>query len=225
MRPLIIAGAGGFGRETAEAVHAVNARGPAWDLLGFVDDDPGLAGAQVGGLPVLGPTTEVVRRPDAAVAVCVGNPGDYFCKKRIVRRLGLQDGRYATLVHPAASIAGSVEVGCGSVLLAATVATAAVRIGAHVTVMPGVVLTHDNMVDSYATLAAGVRLAGRVRVGEGAYVGAGALVGADVTIGAWALVGMGAVVVRDVPAGEVWAGVPARRLRAVNVPSDLRRPS
>jgi acetyltransferase-like isoleucine patch superfamily enzyme len=32
---------------------------------------------------------------------------------------------------------------------------------------------------------------------------------------------MGAVVLGDVPAYEVWAGVPARRLRQVEVPADL----
>jgi len=35
-----------------------------------------------------------------------------------------------------------------------------------------------------------------------------------VHIGPAALVGMGAVVLNDVPAGEVWAGVPARALTA-----------
>jgi acetyltransferase-like isoleucine patch superfamily enzyme len=32
-------------------------------------------------------------------------------------------------------------------------------------------------------------------------------------IGAGAVIGMGSVVLHDVPAGEVWAGVPARRIR------------
>ena len=39
--------------------------------------------------------------------------------------------------------------------------------------------------------------------------------------GAWALAGMGAVVLDDVPPAEVWVGVPARRLRAVELPADL----
>src|SRR5690242_21473397 len=37
---LVIVGAGGFGRETAQAVHAINQHGGSWRLLGFLDDDP-----------------------------------------------------------------------------------------------------------------------------------------------------------------------------------------
>jgi serine acetyltransferase len=44
------------------------------------------------------------------------------------------------------------------------------------------------------------------------------------TVGAWALIGMGAVVLTDVPAAEVWVGVPARRMRAVELPADLPEP-
>jgi acetyltransferase-like isoleucine patch superfamily enzyme len=116
-------------------------------------------------------------------------------------------------VHPAASLAASTVVGAGSVVLAGVVATAAVRIGAHVAVMPGCVFTHDDVVEDYATFGAGVRLAGGVEVGEGAYVGSGALVRERLRVGAWSLVGMGSVVLADVPDAEVWAGVPARRLR------------
>ena len=55
MRELLRVGAGGFGRETAEAARAVNAARSTWQLVGFLDDDRQSHGVLVGGLPVVGP--------------------------------------------------------------------------------------------------------------------------------------------------------------------------
>jgi acetyltransferase-like isoleucine patch superfamily enzyme len=50
-------------------------------------------------------------------------------------------------------------------------------------------------------------------IGDEVWIGARAIVLRGVTIGDGAVVGAGAVVTRDIPPREVWAGVPARRLR------------
>lgn len=215
---LVLLGAGGFGRETAEVVRAINAAcadGPRWDLAGLLDDDAARWGTSAGDTAVLGGLDRLAGMPAARVVVCTGHPGDFTSKHRIVARLALAPERFATLIHPAATVPPSCAIGPGTVVLAGAVATTGVEIGAHVGVMPQAVFTHDDRVDDYATIGAGVCLAGGVHVCEGAYVGAGALVRESVTIGPWALVGMGSVVIGDVPGGEVWAGVPARRLRAV----------
>jgi hypothetical protein len=52
VKPLIIVGAGGLGREVAWLVEDINRNTPQWDLLGFVDD--GVSGSTVEGYPVLG---------------------------------------------------------------------------------------------------------------------------------------------------------------------------
>jgi sugar O-acyltransferase (sialic acid O-acetyltransferase NeuD family) len=134
-------------------------------------------------------------------------------RPQIVGELRLPAERYATIIHPAAFVSTSSSVGPGSVLLANTVLTAAVRVGPHVAAMPHVVLTHDDLVEEFATLASRSTFGGGVRIGRCAYIGAGAIIGEERVIGELALVGMGAVVTRDVPAREVWAGIPARRLR------------
>ncbi len=215
MRDLVIVGAGGFARETASAALAGGRR-----VLGFVDDNPDLHGTVRSGLPVLGPVDHVTGL-DADVVVCVGNPRNYTVRQQIVERLGLDAGRYATVLHPSVSIGTGSSVGEGTVLLAGTVLTADVTVGAHVAVMPQAVLTHDDLVGSYATVASGVRLGGGAILETGAYVGSGALIREGVTVGAWSLVGMGSVVLRDVPSGEIWAGNPARFLK--DVPSVLER--
>lgn len=224
MRDLVIVGAGGFARETAAAVHALNRVRPTWRLLGFLDDDPALHGTERAGLPVLGGLAALAELPDAAVVVCVGNPRDYTGRQRLVRRLDLPQRRYATVVHPTAEVGAGSALGPGSVLLAGVVLTADVTVGAHVAVMPQAVLTHDGRVEEYVTIASGARLGGGVVLRRGAYVGAGALLREGVTVGAWSQVGMGAVVLRDVPPGQVWVGTPARPLRAATVPGAREEP-
>ena len=214
---LIIAGSGGFARETAAAVNATNAIEPTWRLLGFLDDNAALHGTRRSELSVLGAIGEARKRTAACVAVCVGSPRDPGARERVVHRLWLPAERFATLVHPSADIGTGCRLGVGSVLLAQVVLTADVTIGSFVGVMPHAVLTHDNVIEDFATIASGVRLGGGVHIGRGAYVGAGALIREGVTIGAGALVGMGSVVLRDVPPGHVHVGNPARYLRTTEM--------
>jgi sugar O-acyltransferase (sialic acid O-acetyltransferase NeuD family) len=200
-----------------ELVRAVNRISPSWELLGLLDDDPCRHGSAIHGVPILGPADAVHDHPDALVVACTASPSDPMRRLALLSRLALAPERYATLVHPTAVVPASATIGHGSVLHATTVLTADVTLGAHVAVMPAVVLTHDDVVGDGATFGAGVRLAGGVTVERGAYVGAGALVREGVVVGAGAVVGMGAVLTGSVPPGEVWVGVPARRLRSASL--------
>jgi sugar O-acyltransferase (sialic acid O-acetyltransferase NeuD family) len=212
-RPLVVVGAGGFGRETVEAVRALNVAGARWRIAGYLDDDPARHGTVIDGVPVVGGTEELGDVPDASVVICTGRPDNYVSRPRIAQALDLPSERYATIIHPSASVSTTSQVGPGTVVLAQTVLTAAVTVGAHVAIMPHVVLTHDDVIGDFATMASGVCLSGDVHVGRCAYLGAGALVREQRSIGSCSLVGMGAVVTRDIPADEVWAGIPARYIR------------
>ncbi len=171
--PLIVVGAGVSRVKRPTLSHACIDRGERWKLLGFVDDDPGRTDTTIDGLPVLGPIDTVRPHTDTRLVVGTGRPDNYTSRLRIVRRLALPTDRYASIVHPDASISYSTTIGAGTVVLAGTVTTTSVRIGNHVAIMPGVVLTHDDLIEDYATLTSGVRLGGTVHIGTGAYIGGG----------------------------------------------------
>ncbi|WP_199442693.1 NeuD/PglB/VioB family sugar acetyltransferase [Umezawaea beigongshangensis] len=208
-RPLLLVGGGGLAREVLAAVRLLPER---WRPIGALDDDPARHGALLDGLPVLGGADVLADHPDAAVVVCVANATRPLGRLAVVRRLALPRERFATVVHPAASIAAGAEPGAGTVLLAGVVVTTPLRLGDHVVAMPHVLVTHDDEVGDGVTLAGRASLGGGVVVGSGAYLGQGSAVREQVAIGAGAVVGMGSVVLTDVPPEEVWAGVPARRI-------------
>lgn len=214
IRELLLVGAGGLAREVADTVRAINGLRPTWELLGFVDDDPCTHGTVIAGLPVLGALDAVHDHPAAQVVLCAAraepDAARHPIRRVLAERLGLDDGRYATVIHPSATIGSTCRIGGGTVLLAHVDLTADVVLGRHVVVMPQVVLTHDVRIDDWATLASGVRLGGGCHVEPGAYIGAGASVREMLTVGAGAMIGMGSVVTHHVPSGQLWFGVPAR---------------
>jgi sugar O-acyltransferase (sialic acid O-acetyltransferase NeuD family) len=210
-RPLFLLGAGGLARETLAAARA---RPDVWDVRGALDDDPRRHGSTIDGVPVLGGCALVHDHADAAVVACVASPRRPEARADLVRRLDLPADRWATVIHPAASLPPGLTPGPGSIVLAQAVITAPVELGEHLVMMPHVLITHDDVVGAFVTLAGRVSLGGGVVVGPCAYLGQGSSVRENVRIGDSAVVGMGAVVLADVPANETWVGIPARKLAA-----------
>jgi sugar O-acyltransferase (sialic acid O-acetyltransferase NeuD family) len=207
---LILVAASGLALEVAEA-----ARACGLVVRGCVDDNEALWGTAAGGwLPVLGGLAVLEEHPSDQVVLCAGKGSVRGVLAERLAGQGFLSSRYATLVHPSVTVPASCSIGPGSVLLAGCVLTASVTVGAHVVAMPQVTLTHDDVIDDFATLCADVTLGGFVHVGREAYLGMSASVRERVRVGRGSTLGMGSVLVRDLPDGEVWAGVPARRLGA-----------
>ena len=54
---------------------------------------------------------------------------------------------------------------------------------------------------------------GDVKIGNGCFIGMNTIIANSVTIGDGAVIGAGSIVTKDIPAGEVWAGNPAKFIK------------
>ena len=205
--PLVIVGAGGFGRECVDIVDALNTRGAGIDLLGFLDDgevDAELLEALR--LPHLGGTGD----PDPSWSRFVVGIGDGGVRRRLDTVLSAAGLTALTLVHPAATVGRAVTIGDGSVIAAGARITTNVRTGRAVDVHVNATVGHDANVDDYVSIFPGATVSGNVHLGHSVTIGTGANVLPGLHVGAGSSVGAGAVVIRDVDAQTTVAGVPAR---------------
>ena len=92
------------------------------------------------------------------------------------------------------------------------------RIARGAWLMKGCHVGHDAQIGADVELAPHCAVGGHVIIEAGVRVGLGATFKPFVHVGAGARIGMGAVVITDVPAGEVWAGNPARMIHKAASP-------
>jgi sugar O-acyltransferase (sialic acid O-acetyltransferase NeuD family) len=203
---IVVLGAIGNAIDVAEAI----LESGAYTLKGFLDDDPARAGATIAGAKVLGPLAAVRGMPGCAFVNAIGGPRSFRAKPALIARLGVEEARFATVVHARAWVSPSARLGPGCVVLSGCTINANAKLGAHAMLLPNCVVGHDSTVGDHAIFAAGVVVSGGVSIGANCYLGAGAVLRDGVRVGGRTLIGMGAAVTVDAPADAVVAGVPAK---------------
>lgn len=91
-----------------------------------------------------------------------------------------------------------------------------VRIGHDCNIAPKVnIITGTHEIDTKGPSIAGNGYAMPIEIGNGVWICAGCTVIAGVKIGDKSILAAGSVVTQDVPAGELWGGVPAKRIKTI----------
>lgn len=216
LKELVLVGAGGTAADVLSIIADINRIAPTYQCIGLLDDNTAFRGKTRHTIPVLGAIEHAASLETAHFVDCMGSPGNYWKRPRILQRLGVPLERFETLIHPRASVSADCRIGRGTVIYPNVVIMANVHIGNHVTVLANTVMNHDVEVGDLSIITSSVNISGGVSIGQNCYVGTGSALKHGIRIGERALIGMGSVVLRDVPSLTVVAGSPAVRLRSVD---------
>ncbi|QIK84266.1 acetyltransferase [Sanguibacter sp. HDW7] len=209
-RPLVIVGAGGFGRELADVVDDLNAETSTFELLGYLDDGPAeadLARLASSGLDYLGTVESFLAEGTAEFVIGIASPR---ARRAVDTRLTSAGHEAATLVHPSVTTGRHVEMGSGTILCAGARLTTNISLGRHVHVNLNATVGHDSVLEDYVTIYPGAAVSGNVVLEESVSMGVGSAVLQGLRIGARTFVGGAALVTKDAGPDLVLKGVPAR---------------
>ena len=200
-RKVWLVGGGGHAKVVLATFHACG-----WEVAGIFDTKPEIWGSRLFDVEIVGevPDDHWWHSPGICGFLSIGSN-----TSRAHLATMLKSTRWATIVHPSATVHSSVCLGPGTLVCAHAVVQPDARIGAHTIVNTAAVVEHDNQIGDFCHIGPRACLAGSTRVEEGVLVGAGATVTPGIHLGAWSTIGAGAAVIEDVPEAVTAVGVPA----------------
>lgn len=185
------------------------------EVIGIIDDKPGLAGTPLGGTTVLGGFAELkglVERGEVdGVALSFHSEVRRKVHRKIAAALAI---RFVPLVDPRAHVGADVQIGDGALIEAGAVVGPGTVLGEGVIVDVGAIVAHDCFLGPFSHLSPGCALSGVVCLQENVLVGVGAAINSTVTIGRNVIVTPGAAVMNDLPDDVIVGGVPAKVMGA-----------
>ena len=205
---MLIAGAGGFARETLELL----LQHPVEREIAFFDDVTDGVSKVYGKYKVLVSDQEAVQWFLQDPQFCLGIGGSRSRELFFNRFIAL-GGNAATVISPLAHFGkNEIYIAPGCTIATGTVITTNVKIGIGCLINLNCTIGHDSLIGDFCELSPGVHISGNCRIGNRCTIGTGAVLLPGVQVGDDAIVGAGAVVTKNVSSGLKVAGVPARTL-------------
>lgn len=207
MKPFVIVGTGGMGRELLGWIAGCSSDTRERFRVAAFISEAGDDGTSIHGVPVLHPKDWTDEAPRFVMAFA-----DPVKKKRLALELEAKGWEPEIFIHDTAVVGLSATIGRGTVVCPFCRISTDCEIGDHVLVNGGSGIGHDAVVGSYSSLLGSVSVNGSTRVGEGVTLGAGSMIYPGKKVGNWAKIGLASVVLRNVPEGATMFGSPATRI-------------
>lgn len=207
MRKIIIAGAGGFGREILQLIKDINTFTLTWEIAGFINDIPDALDGYECSHSIIGTIQDWQPLEDEVFVCAIGNP---VGRKSVVEKLKSKGASFVSLVHPTAIIGSYNAIGEGLIMYPYSKINVNCIIGSFVSIASSTNIGHDVVVGDFCAINAGSVLTGHVKLGNKVFMGTNSTIIPHVVIGDDVFIGAGSVVVSSINPGLRIMGNPAR---------------
>lgn len=180
MRRLLIVGAGGHGRNVAEAALLSG----KWEEISLLDDSYPNRNTS-GPFSIIGGTDQLQSLAvDFDGIICA--IGNNKIRRNFLVKFQELKLPVLNIIHPRAFVSPTASLGVGCVVMAGAVVGPGARIGVGCILNANATADHDAVMKDYSHLGVGVAISGTTVLEEGAWLQAGRSVGYDVVVPAWA---------------------------------------
>ncbi len=209
MENIAIYGAGGFGREVACLINAINKVKPTWNMIGFYDDTKEI-GDQLSYGPILGGMNELNAREDSiSVVIAVGSPAGL---RAIYSKITNPLVKFPNIVHPSVDFfdESSLQIGQGNVICAGSIISCDVKLGNFNVINISFFIGHDSILGDFNAIMPAVKISGNVKVGNSNYFGVASVVIHQTEVGSETTIGAGCVIIRKTKDSSTYFGNPSK---------------
>lgn len=209
MYDIIIAGAGGCGREVAELAQSAFSS-EKYRIKGFLSDDlTVLDDFSDVRLPLLGTIVDHLVMPQERFLLAVGSPAG---RRKIAECLEAKGAQFISLIHPTAQILPSAKIGKG------TIVYPFVFVGSHACIEDFCLLNvasvcgHDAVVGRFSVLSPSAHVLGKAGLGEECFLAAHTTLAPKKSLGDRAVVSANSAALRNAKEDAFIMGVPGKNM-------------
>lgn len=207
LKDIVIAGAGGFGRETYYLIKEINKKSPTWNIRGFINDvDVDLTLFGINDVKIIGTIKDYIPSSENEyVGLGISSPSG---KEIVVSILKEHGAKFATLISPLAIVNENTKFGKGTNVTASSIVGDCCSIGDFVNIA-GSMIGQDVSIGDFSTTTGYTNVVAK-KIGRRVFAGSHSVILADVEDDAFICVG--SIVLSKVKKGVKVMGNPAKKI-------------
>lgn len=211
MEDIAIYGAGGFGRETACLIRAINDVKLQWRIIGFFDDgqvkgSSNHYGKILGGIDELNAWNEPL-----SIVMAIGTPA---IVGKIIDQISNRNIKFPNIIAPNVLFLDreNTFLGHGNLIGFRAIICCFVSLGNFNLLNFDVIIGHDTSIGDFNMFNPSVRIAGDIKIGNTNFFGVSSIVLQQKIIGNGTTVGVNSVIMRDTIDNNTYIGNPAVKI-------------